>query len=208
MSREFKVCLWLSRSQLSKAKRENSRDVFLQNLRRKRKKLKYSIAQSFGGHKKDPRLAANTDTLVNERKIYKFLAWKFLRYNYSGYTRQRRPENERKNPLNRTQFNNNNSKVEVYACSQFLGAISINCERFSLRLGVDIKRVIVTSVSRRCCALKRVGGGSPFSPVSCATIRKLWEWKINPKTRRYARCTCRAYQCGMHVCEEKHIKLK
>lgn len=87
---------------------------------------------------------------VNEAKIYKLLAWKFLRYNYSGYTHGDPNEREKKSiEVNIKQ--QQHDEAEVYACSSILGAISTNRLRvFFLLFFFGIDANVSRLLGRRC----------------------------------------------------------
>lgn len=118
VNQEFKVCFWSSRLVRSVTERENSRDVFLQNLRWKREKSQefdcpneskaIAIISRICSQRQRPFI-----TFVNELKIYKF--WRENIYDTTILDYTRHNVREKKNPL-KWIANNNNNAVEVYAC--------------------------------------------------------------------------------------------
>lgn len=127
-SRRSKVCIAISRV----AVKEKIPEMLPQNEKKISKIRLPNRGANLRKRKKTIGLSAIQHAFVNGSEILQiYLAWKFLRYNYSGYTHDDSKREEKSIEVKTKQQQSPSLQTFVYACSQYLGAIPLIVVEFS-----------------------------------------------------------------------------
>lgn len=127
-SRQSKVCIAITRV----AVKEKIPEMLPQNEKKISKIRLPNREANLRKRKKTIGLSAIQHAFVNGSEILQiYLAWKFLRYNYSGYTHDDSKREEKSIEVKTKQQQSPSLQTFVYACSQYLGAIPLIVVEFS-----------------------------------------------------------------------------